>query len=64
MIGITDVVTCFSFTVSASAYINFSYASSENLKGEREYRDYNNRRLISSQLFGFADIPLSEYLYA
>ena len=27
MIGITDVVTCFSFTASASAYTNFSYAS-------------------------------------
>jgi len=62
MIGITDVVTCFSFT--ASACTNFSYASSENLEGERERRGCGSRRLISSQLFGFADIRPSGYLYA
>lgn len=43
MIKITDVITYFSFTVSAFTYINFLYASSENLDGEREGRGYNSR---------------------
>jgi hypothetical protein len=64
MIKITDVITYFSFTASASACINLSYTSFENLEGERENRRYNNRRLIFSQLFGFADTRPSEYLYA
>lgn len=64
MIGITDIVTCFSFTVSASACTNFSCASSENLDGEREGRGYDSLRLISSQLFGFAGTRPSGYLYA
>jgi hypothetical protein len=55
MIGITDVVTCFSFTASASACTNFSYAPSKNLDGEREGRGCDSRRLICFQLFGFAD---------
>lgn len=63
MTRITDVITYFSFIISASAYINFSYTSSENLDGEREDRNYDSHRLISAQLFSFAGTRPSGYLY-
>jgi hypothetical protein len=63
MIKITNIITYFFFTASVFACINFLYAFSENLDGEREGRGYNSRRLISSQLFSFTDTRLSRYLY-
>lgn len=44
IIRITNVITYFSFIISISIYINFLYASYENLDGEREDRGYNLKR--------------------
>jgi hypothetical protein len=63
IIGITDIIIYFSFTASVSAYINFLYAFFKNLDDKREGRGCDNRRLIFSQLFGFANIRLFGYLY-